>query len=89
MSNLIDRLNNLDIESDTSVINFIQSIKSSDIDLFTGKNANKEDIILTIIKEGFRVSTHQKNGWIRINEYTIIKNDYSKPELIRSESYEK
>lgn len=89
MDNLIDKFNNLDIESDTSVINFIQNIKSSDIDLFTGTNVNNENIILAISKEGFRVSTHQKNGWIRINEYTIIKSDFGTPELIRSETYEK
>ena len=51
--------------------------------LFTSNNENKEDLIVGISKDGFRISTHQSNGWIRINEYTYDKenNDWIEEEI--------
>lgn len=89
MEDLKHRFNNINFDRDESVIKFIQSIQESDLELFSGINVNKETIVLGLSNQGFKVSTYQNNGWIRINEYNIIDDKNSRPQLIRSESYEK
>lgn len=51
---------------------------------FGGKNENGEDIMISICKNSITVRTFQKNGWMRINTYTVDGNDF-----ISEEMYEK
>ena len=54
--------------------------------LFTSTNENNDNVVIGIDKDGFRISTHQSNGWVRTNEYTYDKDN---KEWIEEESYEK
>lgn len=54
--------------------------------LFTSTNESNDNVVVGIDKDGFRISTHQSNGWVRTNEYTYDK-EYK--EWIIEESYEK
>lgn len=86
MENLIKKFNSINFNNDDSIIEFICSIKKSDI--FSGTNECGETFVLSVDNKGFRVSTYQSNGWIRINDYSI-SYEYGKPELTRGELYEK
>ena len=86
---LLSKINNIDFESDKSIIEFIRSLDEQDKGMFTGTDEDGETIVVTIGTNGFRVSTYQNNNWIRINEYLLTKDEYNKDELIRSESYER
>ena len=51
---------------------FVEEYKAGLIesDLYSAKNENSEDLIITVEKgNGFTVTTYQKNKWIRVNEY--------------------
>lgn len=86
---LLSKINNIDFESDKSIIKFIRSLDEQDKGMFTGTNEDDETIVVNIGSNGFRVCTYQHNNWIRINEYILTKDEYNKDELIRSESYER
>lgn len=86
MNNLKEKLEKLDLENDNTIIEFINTMES---DLYTGKNSEGEDIVVAIQKNvGMRISTYQKNNWIRINEYTIV-NEENYQYIEREEIYEK
>lgn len=82
MKSLINKINS--IETDSDIIKFIKSLKESDYGYYNGTNVDGETIVVFLGADGYRVSTYQSNGWIRINEY-IVDND----EVIRNELYEK
>ena len=86
---LLSKINNIDFESDKSIIEFIRSLDEQDKGMFTGTNEDDETIVVTIGTNSFRVVTYQNNNWIRINEYLLTKDEYDKDELVRSESYER
>lgn len=86
---LLSKINNIDFESDKSIIKFITGLDEQDKGMFTGTNEDDETIVVTIGTNGFRVVTYQNNNWIRINEYLLTKDEYNKDELVRSESYER
>lgn len=86
---LLSKINNIDFESDKSIIKFIISLDEQDKGMFTGTNEDDETIVVTIGTNGFKVVTYQNNNWIRINEYLLTKDEYNKDELVRSESYER
>ena len=37
--------------------------------LWTGRNADGESVLVAISLSGIKVSTNQKNGWVRVNYY--------------------
>ena len=83
MKSLISKLNS--INSDEGIKKFIKSISENDLGYYDGTNVDGETILVFICSNGYRVSTYQSNGWIRINEYTLdIDGD-----LVVSEYYEK
>lgn len=83
MKNLIKKLNSICTDEDNK--KFIKSISENDLGYYDGTNVDGETILVFICSNGYRVSTYQDNGWIRINEYTLdIDGD-----LVISESYEK
>lgn len=83
MKNLIKKLNSICTDEDNK--KFIKSISEDDLGYYDGINVDGETILVFICSNGYRVSTYQDNGWIRINEYTLdIDGD-----LVISESYEK
>lgn len=36
---------------------------------FSGKNANEENVMISVSKHGMVLETFQDNGWIRLNYY--------------------
>lgn len=86
---LVSKINNIDFESDKSVIQFIQSLTEQDKGMFTGTNIDDETIVVNIGSNGFKVCTYQHNNWIRINEYILTKDECNNNELVRSEIYER
>ena len=83
MQNLIKKLNSICTDEDNK--KFIKSISENDLGYYDGTNVDGETILVFICSNGYRVSTYQDNGWIRINEYTLdIDGD-----LVISEYYEK
>ena len=38
---------------------------------FDGKNANGEDVLISVCKDSITVRTFQKNGWVRLNTYSF------------------
>ena len=86
---LLSKINNIDFESDKSIIKFIRSLDEQDKGMFTSTNQDNETIVVTIGTNGFKVVTYQNNNWIRINEYLLTKDEYNKDELVRSELYER
>lgn len=85
LDNLKDKFNQINWADDFSIINFINNNNS---DLLTGKNENGENIVFEIVKGDYiKISTHQKNGFIRINIYTIDKDE--SVFIIREEIFEK
>lgn len=80
------KIEKLDLENDNTIIEFINTMES---DLYTGKNSEGEDIVVAIQKNvGMKISTYQKNNWIRIDEYTI-RNEVNYQYIEREEMYEK
>lgn len=49
--------------------------------IFTSKNENNEDIIVSVGSNGFQISTEQSNGWTRINIYTYEGNQWTYEEM--------
>lgn len=86
---LLSKINNIDFESDKSIIKFIRSLDEQDKGMFTGTNEDDETIVVNIGSNGFRVCTYQHNNWIRINEYILTKDECNSDELVRSETYER
>lgn len=83
----IKRILNTDLNNDKEVIKLIQEVES---DILAGTFSNGESLSLRIQKNvGLTISTYQDNGWIRINNYELIKDDFNDIVLERSESYEK
>lgn len=83
----MDILEEVDFEDDYSVMNAIDLCSS---DLLEGTNEKGEITIVSIEQgEGIRVTTFQYNGWIRINDYDLVHDDFGNLELVRSERYEK
>ncbi len=77
----------LNFDNDKQLIKFILNVDSN---LYNGKNGYGEDISFGIEKgKGIRVSSYQDNGWIRINEYLLEKDDFGEYYIERTESYEK
>lgn len=83
----IERILNTDLNNDKEVIKLIQEVGS---DILTGTFSNGEKFSLRIQKDvGLTIATYQDNGWIRINNYELVKDDFNDIVLERSESYEK
>ena len=78
MNKLVEKITKVNWEDDTSVIDFIKT--ADETDNFTGEN------IVVSINGGktVRISTYQKNGWIRVNTYTI---DKEVDEILGTERY--
>ena len=77
----------LNFDNDKQLIKFILNVDSN---LYNDKNGEGEDISFGIEKgKGIRVSSYQDNGWIRINEYLLEKDDFGDYYIERTESYEK
>lgn len=83
ISNLIKRINSIVDDSDRK--DFIKSISEDDLGYYDGTNVDGETILVFICSNGYRVSTYQSNGWIRINEYTLDVDG----DIVISEYYEK
>lgn len=86
---IVDKiLNKLNFEDDNSIIEFIDTMISG---IYFGKNIEGDDITVTIEnKFGMRISTYQRNNWIRIMDYQIEIDDLIKQRyLVKTESYEK
>lgn len=83
MKNLIKKLNSICTDEDNK--KFIKSISENDLGYYDGTNVDGETILVFICSNGYRVSTYQDNGWVRINEYILDENN----EVYMSESYEK
>lgn len=81
---LIKKREKIDFNDDNSLIQFINKKES---DLYESKDNKGNRIIVGIEKGiGLRISTYQSNGWIRINDYYIDKEENK---IIRTETYEK
>ena len=83
MKNLIKKLNSICTDEDNK--KFIKSISEDDLGYYDGINVDGETILVFICSNGYRVSTYQDNGWIRINEYTLDVDG----DIVISEYYEK
>ena len=83
MEELIKKFNCIKTESD--VKKFIKSITPDYYGFYDGTNFDGETFTLFICSNGYRVSTYQDNGWIRINEYTLDVDG----DIVISEYYEK
>lgn len=83
MEELIKKFNCIKTES--GVKKFIKSISENDLGYYDGTNVDGETILVFICSNGYRVSTYQDNGWIRINEYTLDVDG----DIVISEYYEK
>lgn len=88
MDTVNQKINNLDLEEDKSVMEFIDTM---DTGLYFGRNADGNDITVGIEKGiGMRISTYQKNNWIRIMDYYTETDEITKQKyIVRTESYEK
>lgn len=75
-------ISHIDFEDDKSIIKAIKTVKS-------GIYLGKECIVSVQRNVGIRVSTYQSNGWIRINDYDLGKDELVNEIIIRSETYEK
>lgn len=49
--------------------------------IFTSKNENGDNIIVSVGSNGFQTSTEQDNGWTRINRYTYEGNQWTYEEI--------
>lgn len=78
---------NLGELSERELIDFINSSES---DLFSGKDADGNDISI-IINKGVNIEyrIYQSNGWIRINRYELAEDDEGNIIVVESESYDK
>lgn len=86
---IVDKiLNKLNFEDDNSIIEFIDTMISG---IYFGKNIEGDNITVTIEnKFGMRISTYQRNNWIRIMDYQIEIDDLTKQRyLVKTENYEK
>lgn len=69
------------------LINFIKTAESN---VYNGTDEDGNTITVGIQKNvGFRISTYQSNGWIRINNYELVTDDEGNPYIQTSETYEK
>lgn len=85
--NVEERIKHLNFNNDKELIEFIKEMNS---ELYNGKDNEGNIIVFGIDKGvGIRVSTYQSNGWIRINEYTIEKDEEDNEYIERSELYDK
>lgn len=77
---------NLD-ENEKELISFIKLAES---DIYSGKDEDGNSIVVGIQKDvGFKISTCQSNGWIRINNYEIVEDDEGNSYIQASETYER
>ena len=86
---IVDKiLNKLNFEDDNSIIEFIDTMISG---IYFGKNIEGDNITVTIEnKFEMRISTYQRNNWIRIMDYQIEIDDLTKQRyLVKTENYEK
>lgn len=86
IKDILNKRFNLD-ENEKELISFIKLAES---DMYSGKDEDGNDIVVGIQKDvGFRISTYQSNGWIRINSYEIVEDSEGNPYIQESETYEK
>lgn len=43
---------------------------------FFGTNEHEEDVTISISRTNITVRTHQKNGWDRVNSYTLDNGEF-------------
>lgn len=73
--------------NEKEITDFIKSTKS---DVLDGVDEDGNIIIVGIQQNvGFKISTHQSNGWIRINSYELVTDEEGNPYIQESETYEK
>ena len=85
LKKLQEKINQINWHSDSDISDFIRSTNS---DIYTGKNELGETVIFEIIQNKcIKKSTYQSNEWIRTDVYNI---DEECPSLIiREVFYEK
>lgn len=49
--------------------------------IFTSRSDNNEELIVEVGDDGFKITTSQSNGWLRINIYTYNGNYWTYEEL--------
>lgn len=86
---IMNKINDIHLGQDLDKEGFIDFINSYDSDIYSGKNEDEEEIVVEIQKNvGIKVSTYQNNGWIRVNTYTISKEE-GYTDIIMEETFEK
>lgn len=86
---IMNKINNIHLGQDLDKEEFIDFINSCDSNIYSGKNEDEEEIVVEIQKNvGIKVSTYQNNGWIRVNIYTISKEE-GYTDIIMEETFEK
>lgn len=75
------------IEEEKKFIDFILNCESN---MYSGKDEDGNTIVVAIEKNsGARVSTYQDNGWIRVVDYDVVKDEYDSMYVQCSETYER
>ena len=81
---LQEEINQIDWHDDYMIRDFINN---NNFEIFTAKNQDGETVIFGIVQgKRIEITTYQKNGWIRINVYTI---DNDSPIFIIGEEFYK
>lgn len=75
------------IEEEKKFIDFILNCESN---MYSGKDEDGNTIVVSIEKNsGARVSTYQDNGWIRVVDYDVVKDEDDSLYVQCSETYER
>lgn len=75
------------IEEEKKFIDFILNCESN---MYSGKDEDGNTIVVAIEKNsGARVSTYQDNGWIRVVDYDVVKDEDDSMYVQCSETYER
>ena len=80
-------IKNADFTNEDAILEVIYNCKSG---IYDGTNEDDEMIIVSIENGvGIRITTFQHNGWTRIEDYDLAKDEFGQDYIIRSEFYEK
>lgn len=86
---IMNKINDIHLGQSLDRDKFIDFITNCESDMYSGKNEDNEGIVISIQKDiGIKVSTYQSNGWIRVNNYTLSKED-GYTDIIMEETFEK
>lgn len=85
---IMNKINDIHLGQDLDKEKFVEFIMNCDNDMYSGKNEDGEEIVVATQRfTGIKVSTYQKNGWIRVNDYTL-SIDENGIDVIMSETFE-